>query len=143
MKHISIVNGPNLNLLGLRQTNLYGEESLAKINDNLQEIFLKKATLSFFQSNHEGAIIDHIHSLLKSDVKGLIINPGGLTHTSVSLRDAILAINIPTIEVHLTNIFARENFRKTSLISDIALGVISGLGVMGYELALRRLTKVT
>lgn len=139
MKHLSIVNGPNLNLLGIRQTNLYGKESLAQINDNLREIFLKKAILSFFQSNHEGAIIDHLHSLLDSDVKGLIINPGGLTHTSVSLRDAILSINIPTIEVHLTNIYAREDFRKTSLISDVVTGVISGLGVMGYELALRRL----
>jgi 3-dehydroquinate dehydratase-2 len=136
MKHISIINGPNLNLLGKRETHLYGNETLENINADLAKKFLDKVILSFFQSNHEGAIIDHIHSLV-NDSNGLIINPGGLTHTSVALRDAILGTNIPSIEVHLTNIYARESFRQKSLISSICIGVISGFGPMSYELAIR------
>lgn len=134
MTTIAIINGANLNMLGTREPQHYGKESLDEINNNLKNTFDKIAMLSFFQSNHEGEIIDHIQSL--KNIDAIIINPGAFTHTSVAIRDALLAKGLPSIEVHLSNIHKREEFRKTSLISDICLGTISGLGAKGYELAI-------
>lgn len=131
---VSIVNGPNLNMLGSRETHHYGNASLDSINQGLVKAFANRAELAFFQSNHEGAIIDHLHDL--KSVAGVVINPGAFTHTSVAIRDAILAINLPTIEVHLSNIFRREDFRRHSYVSDVCLGVISGFGALGYHFAI-------
>jgi len=131
---IAVVNGPNLNLLGSRETHHYGTETLDAINRELLSAFKDRVKLEFFQSNHEGAIIDFLQAL--KNCGGIVINPGAFTHTSVAIRDALLAINLPTIEVHLSNVFRREEFRKTSFVSDIALGVISGLGARGYHFAL-------
>lgn len=131
---ILVVHGPNLHLLGKRETNLYGNFTLLELNKELKVIALKnKINLITFQSNSEGAIVDKI-SLIKYDF--LIINPAAYTHTSVALRDVILGINLPTIEVHISNIYKREEFRKKSLISDVVLGTITGLGKLSYSLAL-------
>lgn len=134
--HIAIIHGPNLNMLGLREPEIYGASTLDDVNHLLakqaEELGLE---ISTFQSNSEGAIIDAVQAL-RGKANGLIINPGGLTHTSISLRDAIIAADVPTIEVHISNIHAREDFRATSYISGIAKGVICGLGVDGYSLAL-------
>lgn len=132
--HILVINGPNLHLLGKRERNIYGSFSLAHVNRKLESIAKKnKVTIEFFQSNYEGEIVDKITN---SSYDFLIINPAAYTHTSVAIRDAILAVNKPTIEVHISNIFKREEFRKKSLISDVVLGVITGLGKLSYILAL-------
>ncbi len=137
--NILVLHGPNLNLLGTREPEVYGSTTLDDINTRLEETATaNRATLRIFQSNHEGALIDAIHEA-RGWADGLIINPGGYTHTSVALRDAISAVEIPAIEVHLSNVFARESFRHHSYISPVCLGVISGLGWMGYRLALERL----
>ena len=137
MKKIAVLNGPNLNRLGKREPEIYGSKTLDDLEVQLQATAKELACdLEFFQSNHEGQLIDKITELAESGFQGLIINPGGLTHTSVALRDAIAGSNLPTVEVHISNIYAREEFRKKSYLSDIAEGVISGLGVQGYELAL-------
>jgi 3-dehydroquinate dehydratase-2 len=133
---ILVVHGPNLNLLGFRDPSLYGTKSLEKVNEEME----KRAgdlqmILKVFQSNHEGAIIDFLQEN-RSWADGVIINPGGLTHSSVSLRDALNMLRVPIIEVHITNIHAREDFRRTSLIVDIAQGHIAGMGTRGYLLAL-------
>lgn len=134
-KKISVIHGPNLNLLGSRESSIYGKVTLEEINENLESLAKQHgAELHIFQSNHEGDIVDHIHCL--KDYDGLIINPAAFTHTSVAIRDAILAIGVPVIEIHVSNIFAREEFRHHSFVSDIALGVISGMGPKGYEFAL-------
>lgn len=136
---ILLLNGPNLNLLGEREPEVYGRTSLADIELRLEGIAAEHgATLESFQSNHEGALIDRIQAARLTH-QGIIINPGGLTHTSIALRDALLATELPVIEVHLSNIYAREPFRRTSLVSDIAIGQVTGLGPIGYELALRAL----
>lgn len=135
--NIAIVNGPNLNMLGLREPNLYGKNTLDAINDDLKKNFSGRANLHFFQSNHEGEIIDHLQGL--KGIGGIVINPGAFTHTSVAIRDALLTIKLPLIEVHLSNIFAREEFRKVSFFSDIAIGVITGLGELGYRFAIETL----
>lgn len=137
MSRIAIINGPNLNLLGRREPTYYGTSTLQDIEAELKNRFSAQAELNFFQSNHEGALIDHIQQL--SNISGIIINPGALTHTSIALRDALLDINIPSIEVHLSNIYKREPFRRHSYISDICLGVISGLGPRVYGLAVQAL----
>ncbi|QJC28432.1 type II 3-dehydroquinate dehydratase [Enterobacteriaceae endosymbiont of Plateumaris consimilis] len=134
--HILILNGPNLNLLGKREPNKYGYLSLDKIINNL----IKKAKnnnlkLSHFQSNSEHLLIDYLISFTKK-VNYIIFNPAAFTHTSIALRDTLLAIDIPFIEIHITNIFSRESFRKKSYFSDISRGIISGLGIDGYFLAL-------
>ena len=134
MHKISIINGPNLNTLGLREPHIYGHKTLTDINNDLLSIFKQQLNLSFFQSNHEGAIIDHIQSLA---CDGLVINPAGLSHTSICLRDALSALNIPIIEVHLSNIFAREAYRHHSFVSEISKGIICGLKHNGYEYAIR------
>jgi 3-dehydroquinate dehydratase II len=133
MKQILIINGPNLNLLGTRQPQIYGEITFDEVMRDLQEKF-PEAQIEYLQSNHEGEIID---ALQKSTHAGIILNAGGYTHTSVAIRDAISAIEIPVVEVHISNISARESFRHESLLSPVCAGVIFGFGVKGYELAMR------
>lgn len=133
---IAIINGPNLNLLGQREPHHYGNLSLDAINDELEKAFKGKAQLTFFQSNHEGELIDYVQTL---EAAGVVINPGAFTHTSIALRDALLAKSLPLIEVHLSNIFRREEFRRVSYFSDIAQGVITGLGHKGYGFAVEAL----
>jgi 3-dehydroquinate dehydratase II len=136
-KRIQVINGPNLNLLGKREPHIYGTATLAEINADLSLQAEKMGiSLSFFQSNSEGAIIDLLHELLDSPLNGIIINPGGLTHTSVVLRDALVMFNCPVVEVHLSNIYKREPFRHKSLLSDIVMGQINGFGPFGYQMAL-------
>jgi len=134
---VLVINGPNLNLLGQREPGLYGELSLDEINTDLKKIAAEKQVeIDFFQSNHEGEIIDRIHKA-KGSVDAMIVNAGALTHYSIALLDALKAVNIPFIEVHLTNIHAREEFRHSSLLSPVARGGIFGLGAAGYSLALQ------
>jgi 3-dehydroquinate dehydratase-2 len=136
---ILVLHGPNLNLLGQREPELYGRATLAEIQAALSALADQLgASLESFQSNHEGALIDRIHAAI-GEVDGIVINPGGLTHTSVSLRDALVGSGLPFVEVHLSNVHAREEFRRRSLISDVAVGQVVGLGPIGYELALRGL----
>ncbi|MBX9696264.1 MAG: type II 3-dehydroquinate dehydratase [Cyanobacteria bacterium] len=137
---IEVVNGPNLNLLGKRETALYGAMSLEEINREVKELSLQLGVeqLIFFQSNSEGGLVDEIQSLAgKAD--GLLINPGAYGHTSIAMRDAILAVKVPFVEVHLTNIHAREDFRRKTFLSDIAVGVVVGFGADSYLLGLRGL----
>lgn len=132
-----VLNGPNLNLLGEREPEVYGTTTLAEIDASL--IDLAKGMgheLSAFQSNAEHELIDQIHAAKKSGVDFILINPGAFTHTSIAIRDAMLGTQLPFIEVHLSNVFSREEFRQHSFLSDIAVAVISGLGAYGYELAL-------
>lgn len=143
MKHILVIHGPNLNLLGKREPQLYGATTLAEINQNLYTAASRLAVrLTCTQSNQEAELINAIHHyglLAETEelANGIIINPAAFTHTSVALRDALLAVNIPFIEVHLSNIYQRENFRQHSYFSDKAIGVISGLGHQGYNYALQ------
>lgn len=135
---ILVVHGPNLNLLGTREPEIYGHETLDDINQRLAQLAHDyNVVLDAFQSNHEGALIERVHAAKKQGFAFIIINPGGFTHTSVSLRDALSAVSIPFVEVHLSNIHAREPFRQHSYFSDIALGTICGLGSRGYDLALQ------
>jgi len=132
---ILLIHGPNLNNLGQREPGIYGNESFASLNERLGNFAVKRGCrLDIFQSNHEGGLIDKIQET--NDVNGMIINPGGLSHTSVSLRDCLASVSVPVIEVHISNIYAREEFRQKSLISPVVKGVVSGLGTEGYFLAL-------
>ncbi|RXZ36413.1 type II 3-dehydroquinate dehydratase [Oxalobacteraceae bacterium CAVE-383] len=136
-KTLLLLNGPNLNLLGTRQPEVYGMTTLTDIERRaVRQAGDAGAALTAFQSNHEGALIDRIHQARTEGVDAIIINAGGLTHTSVSLRDALSGVAIPFIEVHISNIHQRETFRHSSYLSDIAKGVIAGLGVEGYRLAI-------
>jgi 3-dehydroquinate dehydratase-2 len=138
MAIITVLNGPNLNLLGIREPSLYGNKTLADIQYTLEQEAQKlQHSLTFRQSNAEHELIELIHAAYTNQVDFIIINPAAFTHTSVAIRDALLATKIPFIEVHLSNVHAREPFRKHSYFSDIAQGVICGLGAMGYELALQ------
>lgn len=140
MNKILIIHGPNLNLLGQRQRDVYGEVTLEKINELLSSLAKENDILiETFQSNHEGDIVDQIGKTKKEDFCGILINPAAYTHTSVAIRDAILAVSLPTVEVHLSNIYAREDFRHTSLISPVCLGQVSGFGVDSYLLGLKAL----
>lgn len=135
MARILVVNGPNLNLLGSREPGHYGQDSLATIEERL----LSQAQgheLTFFQSNAEAELIDKVHQAGTDRIDFILLNPAALTHSSIALRDALLGVQIPFIEVHLSNVHAREPFRHRSYFSDVAVGVISGLGAQGYELAL-------
>ena len=132
-----VLHGPNLNLLGEREPEVYATATLDDINSNLQRLASEKGhQLETFQSNAEHELIDQIHAAKKSGADFILINPGAFTHTSIALRDAMLGTRLPFIEVHLSNVFAREEFRKHSYLSDVAVAVISGLGAYGYELAL-------
>ena len=136
-KHILVLHGPNLNLLGSREPEHYGHDTLAQIDARLQQrAAAARAMLVAFQSNSESALVDRIHQASQDGVDFILINPAAFTHTSVALRDALSAVAIPFIEIHLSNVFAREPFRHRSYFSDLAVGVISGLGPLGYELAL-------
>lgn len=138
MKNVLVLHGPNLNLLGTREPGVYGQTTLAEINANLTEQASKNdINLLCFQSNSEGALVDRIQQAVAEGIEFIIINPAAFTHTSVAMRDALAAVAIPFVEVHLSNVFAREAFRKESYFSDIAVGVISGLGATGYALALQ------
>src|SRR6476660_4302558 len=137
MSKILVVHGPNLNLLGDRETHHYGQDTLEAINARLVERGRKSGhTVDAFQSNAEAPLIERIHAAKSDETAYIIINPAAYTHTSVALRDALAAVGIPFVEVHLSNVFARESFRRESYFTDIAVGIISGLGARGYELAL-------
>lgn len=138
MATLLVLHGPNLNLLGSREPGHYGQNSLDTINRSLEETAAARGhRLVSFQSNAEHALIDRVHAAAAEGVAYIIINPAGYTHTSVALRDALLAVKIPFIEVHLSNVHAREPFRRHSYFSDVAAGVISGLGAQVYQLALQ------
>lgn len=136
---ILILNGPNLNLLGIRETEIYGKQDFLSYFDNLKESY-NDIHLEYYQSNVEGEIINKLHSV-GFDFDGIILNAGGYTHTSVSIRDAIAAITTPVLEVHISNIYAREEFRHTSMISEVCIGTIAGLGLQGYKLAIEFFAK--
>lgn len=134
--HVLVINGPNLNMLGKREPELYGSETLDDINEKLAQAASKiNITLTCFQSNSEGALVGKIQEAM-GKVDGIIINPAAYTHTSVAIRDALLLHTVPVIEVHLSNIYKREEFRHHSMVSGVATGQIAGLGVQGYHLAL-------
>ncbi|MGG0667927.1 type II 3-dehydroquinate dehydratase [Sporosarcina koreensis] len=133
-----VLNGPNLNRLGKREPGIYGAETLSDVENNLQTIATEELIdISFYQSNVEGALIDKIHEAEDSGCDGIIFNPGAYTHTSVALRDAIASVDVPVIEVHISNIHSREPFRQTSMLAPVCIGQLSGFGTNGYELALR------
>jgi 3-dehydroquinate dehydratase II len=137
MAKILVLNGPNLNLLGSREPDHYGKSTLKEITDHLAEAARAAGhSLNHYQSNAEHELVDHVHQAATDEVAFIIINPAAFTHTSVALRDALTGVAIPFIEIHLSNIFAREEFRQHSYFSDVAVGVISGLGAQGYQLAL-------
>ena len=138
MKKILVLHGPNLNLLGTREPDVYGRVTLDEINGKLtQQAKQQGVNLSALQSNSESTLVEAVQAARLDGTEFIIINPAAFTHTSVALRDALAAVGIPFIEVHLSNVFAREAFRKESFFSDLAVGVISGLGASGYELALQ------
>jgi 3-dehydroquinate dehydratase II len=140
MPDIFVINGPNLNMLGKREPGIYGSHTLEQINRELTGAAEPLGlSLYFFQSNHEGALVDRIHQMVDQAPAGVIINPGGLTHTSVTLRDALVMLSCPKVEVHLSNIYQRESFRHKSLLSDIVTGQITGFGHFGYHMALSAL----
>lgn len=135
---VLVLHGPNLNLLGQREPEIYGSQTLEEIDAEIVQLAEQLgAHVTSFQSNHEGQLIDRLHLAMQDGTTGVLINPGGFTHTSVALRDAIAALAMPVIEVHLSNVHARESFRQHSFISPVATGVVCGLGKEGYMLALR------
>jgi 3-dehydroquinate dehydratase-2 len=137
-KHILVLHGPNLNLLGTREPEVYGHTTLKEIDSRLQQIATENgATLTTLQSNAEAVLVDRVQAAREDGTAFIVINPAAFTHTSVALRDALAAVGIPFVEIHLSNVFAREAFRKESFFSDLAVGIISGLGAQGYEYAVR------
>ncbi|HJV70640.1 type II 3-dehydroquinate dehydratase [Ideonella sp.] len=137
---ILLLNGPNLNLLGTREPHIYGADTLADVERRfVDEAAALGLVAQCFQSNHEGTLIDRIHAARLDGTRAIVINPGGLTHTSVSLRDALAGVALPVVEVHISNVHKREEFRHHSYVSGVAEGVIAGLGVYGYTAALRYL----
>jgi 3-dehydroquinate dehydratase-2 len=137
MKKIAILNGPNLDRLGKREPEIYGSATLGDLEKALRAEFGSRATLDFFQSNHEGELLDRIAKLADEKFDGIVINGGALTHTSVALRDALLGARLPAVEVHISNIYKREEFRHTSLTAPACTAVITGLGFEGYHAAVR------
>lgn len=135
---IFVINGPNLDILGKRELEVYGSVSLWDIENRLKEKFPKEK-LEFFQSNSEGPIIDMLHKALDGSVDGVVLNPGAFTHYSYAIRDAVAALKIPVVELHLSNVHAREEFRRLSVIAPVCKGVIAGFGARGYELAVEYL----
>lgn len=135
---ILVLNGPNLNLLGSRETSVYGGETLSTLEARLRDRF-PDVTFSFFQSNQEGELIDRLHATAGDGTDAVVLNPGGYTHTSVALRDAVSAVEAPVVEVHISNVAAREPFRHISLIAPVCCGQISGLGLDGYAVAVHAL----
>jgi 3-dehydroquinate dehydratase-2 len=137
---ILVLHGPNLNLLGSREPEIYGRTTLVDIDQTLTLLAGELGvTLESFQSNHEGALIDRIHAAARDGVAGLLINPGAYTHTSIALRDALAGVALPCVEVHLSNVHARESFRRRSLIAPVVLAQVAGFGAGSYTLALRGL----
>jgi 3-dehydroquinate dehydratase-2 len=135
---VLLLNGPNLNLLGKREPEIYGAQTLDEIVHELQsQAALQEVELQHFQSNSEGALVDRIHAAM-GEADFIVINPAAYTHTSVAIRDALLGVNIPFIEIHISNVHARESFRHKSYLSDVAMGVICGMGVDGYQFALTK-----
>ena len=136
-KTIYVLNGPNLNLLGTREPKTYGRATLKDVENLCREAGKRhKLDIAFYQSNHEGELIDWIHEAGAKKIAGVVINPGGYTHSSVSIRDAVAAVEVPVIEVHISNIFAREDFRHFSHIAPVAKATLSGFGIAGYALAI-------
>ena len=134
--NILLINGPNLNLLGTREPKIYGKKTLLEIEKDLTKVAKNKSiNLECFQSNHEGEIVDKIQDSVKA-IQGILINAGAYTHTSISIRDALIGSKIPFVELHISNIFSREEFRKESFLTDKAIGIISGFGISSYYLAL-------
>jgi 3-dehydroquinate dehydratase-2 len=142
VKRILLVEGPNLNLLGVREPSQYGTLTPSAIHGDLRSRFAGTCEIDTYQSNHEGALIDRIQACLSERPLGIVLNPGGFTHTSVALRDALAAISVPFIEVHLSNVHRREPFRQHSYFSDLAAGVIVGFGPLGYRLAVEALLEL-
>jgi len=139
---VLIINGPNLNMLGKRETDIYGTSTLDEINADLKKMGEKSGLLvETFQSNHEGAIVDKIQQAIDR-YSGLIINPAAFTHTSIAIRDALLLLDIPIIEVHISNIYKREPFRHTSMISDVSTSIIAGFGAYSYTMALQAIARM-
>lgn len=142
MREILILNGPNLNLLGTREPAVYGSESLASIEARLGTVARELGVgLRFFQSNHEGALVDSLHDAM-GWAAGAVINPGAYTHTSIALRDAIAAVGYPVVEAHLSNVSAREEFRRLSMVAPVCAGSVAGFGWRSYELALRAIVGI-
>lgn len=141
MKTIAILNGPNLDRLGKREPQIYGSATLADLESQLRSEFGASARLEFFQSNHEGALVDKISALAEAGVDGVVINGAALTHTSVALRDALAGSGLRAVEVHISNIYKREDFRHKSLTAPVCVAVITGLGLEGYFAAVRYLLK--
>jgi 3-dehydroquinate dehydratase-2 len=141
MRQVLVINGPNLNMLGVREPAVYGKEDLSTIENNLHTVATQlSVALTFMQSNHEGVIVDTIHAAL-GKYDGIVINPAALTHYSIAVRDALSAVQIPTVEVHLSNIHKREEFRHVSVTAPVVIGQISGFGALSYELGLRALVQ--
>jgi 3-dehydroquinate dehydratase-2 len=137
-RNVLVLNGPNLNLLGSREPRIYGSTTLTDLERDLEgEAGRRQARLSFYQSNHEGNLVDRVQAARDDGTDFIIINAGALTHTSIALRDALAAVDIPFIEVHLSNVHRREEFRHRSVLAELAIGVITGLGASGYRLALQ------
>ena len=142
MNRVLIINGPNLNLLGVREPGIYGNSSMESYLETLREIYRNSCEIEYFQSNHEGAIIDKLHEVgFDSQLDGIILNAGAYTHTSLAIADAISAINVPVIEVHISNVHAREEVRHHSMISGVCRGVIAGFGMDSYRLAIESIIK--
>ena len=140
---ILVLHGPNLNLLGTREPEVYGHLTLAELDASLQRLANElTVSLSSFQSNHEGALVDRIQQARLDGTSHIIINAGAYTHTSVAIRDALAGVSIPFVEVHLSNVYRRESFRHHSYLSELAIGVIAGLGLTGYEAALRHIARI-